>query len=66
MTKRALNQNAKFVREFTNTIEPDFVFNNKHIDRFKDIENSEHIKKRIKLIKYQNLEEKFIQLKIVT
>ena len=35
MTKKALNQNAKFVQQLTDIIEPDFVFNNKPINRFK-------------------------------
>ncbi len=37
MTKKSLNQNAKYVHEFTNTIEPDFNFTNKPINRFKTI-----------------------------
>ena len=62
MIKRALNQNAKFVQEFTNTIEPDFVFNNKPIDRFKDIENSEHIKKENKTDQISELREKIYSI----
>ena len=38
MTKKALNQNAKFVQELIDTVEPDFIFKNKPIDRFKVIE----------------------------
>ena len=34
MTKKALNQNAKYVQELINTIEPDFNFENKPINRF--------------------------------
>ena len=34
MTKNELNQNAKFVQEFLNDIEPDFVFSKKTLDRF--------------------------------
>ena len=40
MTKKALNQNAKFVQQLIDIIEPDFVFNNKPIDRFGVIDNS--------------------------
>ena len=40
MTKKALNQNAKYVQELINTIEPDFVFDNKPINRFKIIEQN--------------------------
>ena len=35
MTKKALNQNAKFDQEFINTFEPDFTFSDKPINRFK-------------------------------
>ena len=35
MTKNDLNQNGKYVQDLIDTIEPDFVFNNESIDRFK-------------------------------
>ena len=35
MTKKALNQNAKYVQELENIVEPDFIFINKPINRFK-------------------------------
>ena len=35
MTKRAFNQNAKFVHELIETIEPNFSFENKPINRLK-------------------------------
>ncbi len=38
MTKKTLNQNAKYVQELIDTIEPDFIFHNKPINRFKIIE----------------------------
>ena len=44
MTKKTLNQNAKYVQELINIIEPDFIFSNKPINRFKLI-------KKIKLKK---------------
>ena len=31
MTKKTLNQNAKYVQELINTFEPDFIFSNKPI-----------------------------------
>ncbi len=34
MTKKVINQNDKFREELINTIEPNFVFNNKPINRF--------------------------------
>ena len=35
MTKNTLNQNAKYAQELIDTIEPDFIFGVKPIDRFK-------------------------------
>ena len=35
MTKNDLNQNGIYVQDLIDTIEPDFVFNNDPIDRFK-------------------------------
>ena len=37
MTKKTLNQNAKYVQELVDTIEPDFIFSEKPINRFKII-----------------------------
>ncbi len=51
MTKKGLNQNAKFVQELIDIIEPNFIFENKPINRFKIVRNSE--KKAI-----QNLDKK--------
>ena len=34
MTKKVINQNDKFSEELINTIEPNFIFNNKPINRF--------------------------------
>ena len=34
MTKSSLNQNGKYVQELINTVESDFTFNNKPINRF--------------------------------
>ena len=41
MTKKGLNQNAKYVQEFIDIIEPNFIFENKTINRFKIVEDSE-------------------------
>ena len=35
MTKRYLNQNDKYVNDLINSIEPDFIFSSKPINRFK-------------------------------
>jgi len=48
MTKRALNQNGKYVRDLINTVEPDFIFNNKPINRFQLISNNENSVKQDK------------------
>ena len=40
MTKKVINQKGKFDEELINTIEPNFVFKNKPINRFNIIENS--------------------------
>ena len=38
MIKKSLNQNGKYVQEFLDAIEPDFIFSNNPINRFKIIE----------------------------
>jgi len=43
MTKKALNQNAKYVQELINTIEPKFNFENKPINRF-TIKADDHVR----------------------
>ena len=40
MTKKGLNQNAKYVQEFIDIIEPNFSFENKPINRFKIVKDS--------------------------
>ncbi len=50
MTKKALNQNAKFVQNLIDIIEPDFIFSNKPIDRFKVTKNSNINLDKIKLL----------------
>ena len=54
MIKKSLNQNGKYVREFLDTIEPDFIFCNNPINRFKIIEekhNKTVVDKTIELSK---------------
>ena len=43
MTKKSLNQNGKYVQELINSIEPDFIFSNKPINRFNVIEKNNNI-----------------------
>ncbi len=40
MTKKALNQNGKYVQELIDAIEPDFVFSNKPINRLNVVKNN--------------------------
>ena len=42
MTKNPLNQNGKYVQELVNTIEPDFIFSDKPINRIKFIESKKN------------------------
>ena len=58
MTKKTLNQNAKFVQKLEDTIEPDFVFGNKPFNRFKIINRNED-----NLIQNKNKTEKLLKLK---
>ena len=60
MTKKALNQNGKYVQELINSIEPDFNFSNKPINRFKYIEKNKvdlisRLKEQISSIENCNL-----------
>ena len=55
MTKKALNQNAKYVQELGDIIEPDFIFDNKPLNRFKIADNIEqsdeqNLKKKTRLL----------------
>ena len=44
MTKKTYNQNAKYTQKFIETIEPDFIFGNFPINRFKNIKNNNYSK----------------------
>ena len=52
MTKITLNQNGKYVQELINIIEPDFIFDNKPVNRLKSVRNiySNDGKSKIELI----------------
>ncbi len=52
MTKKGLNQNAKYVQEFIEIIEPNFIFENKPLNRFKIV------KQREKKVVQNNLDKK--------
>mgnify|MGYP003331683115 CR=1 FL=1 len=57
MTKKALNQNAKFVQELIETAEPDFIFNNKPINRFNVIKNNNGNSNQSKIEELSRLKE---------
>ena len=67
MTKKTYNQNAKYAQKIINTIEPDFIFSNSPINRFKvtknnnknndKIEKLNELKKQINSIENCNLKD---------
>jgi len=58
MTKKNLNQNAKFVKTLIDTIEPNFSFSNEPINRLKIIKNNENNNNKNKIKKLSDLKEK--------
>ena len=58
MTKKNLNQNDKYVQELTDSIEPDFIFNNEPINRFEVIEHNINSSDENKLNQLSGLKEK--------
>ena len=58
MTKKILNQNAKFVQTLIDTIEPNFSFSNEPINRLKIIKNRENNNNKNKIKKLSDLKEK--------
>ena len=54
MTKKTLNQNDKYFHEFIDRIEPNFIFSNQPINRFKIIKNSIDNDKTEKLSKQKD------------
>ena len=63
MTKKTLNQNAKYVHEFIDTTGPYFVFNNKPINRFEVIEGNSSDSNQNKLNQLSKLKEKINSIK---
>jgi DNA polymerase len=52
MTKKVINQKGKLDEELINTIEPNFIFKDKPINRFNIVENNhEIIKNKEELLK---------------
>ena len=58
MTKKTLNQNAKYVQKLINIIEPDFVFSEKPINRFKTNKNINEKSVENKTVELSKLKEK--------
>ena len=50
MTKKVINQNDKFREELINTIEPNFVFTNKPINRFINNDSKLDDNQKVKIV----------------
>ena len=57
MTKKVFNQNDKYVQELINIVEPDFVFGNSPVNRFKVIDGNNDHKKLDKTAQLLKLKE---------
>ena len=55
MTKKVLNQNAKYVQKLADIIEPDFFFNKTPINRFKIIKKNNENFNQNKFTQLMNL-----------
>ena len=55
MAKKTLNQNAKYVQDIIDSVEPDYIFSSKPLNRFKVFDGNDKDNKREKL---SNLKEK--------
>ena len=64
MSKRVLNQNSKYVQELIDMIEPDFIFNDKPINRLKIVKKDENTYQK-KINELSELKKKLVQLRIV-
>ena len=62
MTKKALNQNSKYTRKLIDIIEPDFIFSNKPINRFKNQNNFNELKENNKKDKMKHLENQIFSI----
>ena len=62
MTKKTLNQNAKYTEQLIDLIEPDFNFSNKPLNRFKieEIDNENNYQNKIE--KLSNLKKKLTSI----
>ena len=65
MTKKLLNQNAKYNQKFFDIIEPNFIFENKPINRLKIVKNNISDIGKDRKERIIELKKKLIQFKIV-
>ena len=62
MTKKALNQNSKYTRKLIDIIEPDFIFSNKPINRFKNQNNFDELNETNKKDRMKQLENQIFSI----
>ncbi len=62
MTKKALNQNSKYTQKLIDIIEPDFIFSNKPINRFKNQNNLDEFEKNDKKEKIEHLKNQIFSI----
>ena len=62
MTKKALNQNSKYAQKLVDMIEPDFIFSNKPINRFKDENRLDEFDKSDKKEKIKQLKDQIFSI----
>ena len=51
MAKKTLNQNAKYAQDLIDSVEPDYIFSSKPLNRFKVVDGDDKDNKREKLSK---------------
>ena len=62
MTKKALNQNSKYAQKLVDIMEPDFIFSNKTINRFKDQNRLDEFDKSDKKEKIKQLKDQIFSI----
>ena len=62
MTKKALNQNSKYTQKLIDIIEPDYIFSNKPINRFKNQNNFNELENNNKKGKIKQLKDQIFSI----
>ncbi len=62
MTKKALNQNSKYTQKLIDIVEPDFIFSNKPINRFKNQNNFKELENNNKKGKINQLKDQIFSI----